>query len=202
MFLIALLPFVVIISFFTPRVNMLMMYRALYYGELAKPITPARLASLPKALPGMFILLEDHNFHKHPGIDFIAIAEAAERNRKAGPMSYGASTITQQLSRTLFLTTRKSYFRKYAEALIALELDAVLSKDRIMELYLNEIEWGRGVFGIRQAAAHYYGIPPGRLTRDQCARLSAIIINPRSYDVKTFARHGAMLARYKAAAGL
>ena len=202
LFLIALFPFIVILAFHTPRVNMFMMYRALRYGEHAKPIKPVPLSSLPKALPRMLVLLEDHNFYTHHGIDLTAISEAAERNKKAGPMSYGASTITQQLSRTLFLTPQKSYFRKYLEVLISLELDAILPKERIMELYINEIEWGGAVYGIHQAALGYYGTAPGKLTRDQCARLSAIIISPRSFDVNTLTRHPTMSARYRAASGM
>ncbi|TFG60403.1 MAG: monofunctional biosynthetic peptidoglycan transglycosylase [Spirochaetales bacterium] len=198
LFFLFVLPFIILLSFCTPRVNMLMMYRALFYGEKSIPIKPAPLESLPGYLPGMFVLLEDHNFYRHPGIDPAAIAEAMERNKSRGQMTYGASTITQQLSRTIFLTPRKNYLRKYLEIFIALETDLILSKDRIMELYLNEIEWGKGVFGIRQASLYHYGKKPDALTKEEYMRLVSIITNPRDFNVKTLFRQSGMAARYAA----
>lgn len=196
LFFMIMLPFIVILTFHVPRINMLMMYRTLVYRERFEPILAAPLDSLPQAFPRMFVVLEDHNFYGHHGIDLKAISEAMERNRKAGPRTYGASTITQQLARTLFLTPNKTYTRKYLEALLALEMDAILSKKRIMELYLNEIEWGKGTFGIRQAAKSQFKAEPGKLTLDQYERLAAIIINPRDYSAKTLEKHPAMRARY------
>jgi hypothetical protein len=101
-----------------------------------------------------------------------------------------------QLARNLFLTPRKTYFRKYMEALIALEMDLVMPKDRILELYLNYIEWGKGIFGIGAASSHYYGAGVGALGLDELRRLVTIITNPLRYDVQTFYRSAQMAQRY------
>ena len=108
----------------------------------------------------MFVYLEDHQFYTHHGIDLEAVRTAYERNKRAGTLAFGGSTITQQLTRTLFLTPHKNYLRKYLEALLSLELDLLLPKDRIMELYLNHIEWGSGIFGVGTAAKKLF--PPAR----------------------------------------
>ena len=144
----------------------------------------------------MFIYLEDHGFYTHGGVDFEAMKTAYRRNRKAGRLAYGGSTITQQLARTLFLSTDKNYLRKYLEVVLSVEMDLILPKDRIMELYLNHIEWGRGIFGIGRAAEAYYKTGAGKLSRDQFRRLAAVIPSPRLYSVRNLERHLGLRQRY------
>lgn len=128
------------------------------------------------------IAAEDARFMEHGGIDWTALHKAMEENREAGGVVRGGSTITQQLAKNLFLSPRQSYLRKAQEAVIALMLEAVLDKRRILELYLNVIEWGDGIFGAAAAARHYYDTPVGSLSRWQAAVLAARIPDPRFYD--------------------
>lgn len=173
-----------------------MIYRAVFTGDRVVPIKAVKIQKLSKQVPKMFVYLEDHGFYRHPGIDFGAIKAAYEKNKIRGRLSYGGSTITQQLARTLFLTPHKNYLRKYLEALIALELDLLVPKDRIMELYLNHIEWGKGVFGIGRAAEVYFKKPAERLSMDQYFRLAAVIPSPRLFTVRNLDRHAGLRQRY------
>jgi len=100
----------------------------------------------------------------------------------------GGSTITQQLAKNLFLSSQRSYLRKSEEALITLMLEAILDKRRILELYLNVIEFGEGIFGCEAAARHYFGVNAGALTAEQAARLAAMAPNPRYYEKHPGAR--------------
>ncbi len=197
----ALAVFVLLASAVLSRVNppftALMVYRKLTVGQRIEARRPVALARMPRAAREMVVRLEDFNFYRHRGIDLGAIRDAYVVNRSIGYTLYGGSTIPQQLARNLFLTPRKTYFRKYLEALIAVEMDLVLSKNRILELYLNNIEWGKGVFGIGAAAEHYYGTQPVRLTVDQQRRMVAILTNPLRYNVSTFSRSRQMAARYR-----
>jgi membrane peptidoglycan carboxypeptidase len=174
-----------------------MAYRALSVQGNARPVDFVSLQRIPRSVQLMFIGLEDKKFYRHIGIDPAAIRDAYLVNKAIGYALYGGSTITQQLARTLFLTPRKSYFRKYVEALIALEMDLVLRKDRILELYLNYIEWGKDVYGIGAAAHAFYGRPLSRLSVDEFRRLVAILPNPLRYGVDTFSRSGQMAERYR-----
>lgn len=128
------------------------------------------------------IAAEDARFVEHAGLDWEAIAKAREKNRQRGRVVAGGSTITQQLAKNLFLSPSKSYLRKGQEAVIAFMLEAILSKERILELYLNVIEWGNGVFGAEAAARHYFRIPAAQLGPEQAARLAAIIPSPRRFE--------------------
>jgi len=128
------------------------------------------------------IAAEDARFVDHGGIDWTALQKAMNENREAGGIVRGGSTITQQLAKNLFLSPRQTYPRKAQEAVIAFMLEAVLDKRRILELYLNVIEWGDGVFGAAAAARHYYDTPVGSISRWQAAVLAARIPNPRFYD--------------------
>lgn len=189
-------PVCLALKIWTPPVSSLMIYRALFSSDKIKSISAVPLKSLPKWVPKMFVYLEDRQFYSHHGIDLEAIRTAYERNKRAGTMAFGGSTITQQLTRTLFLTPHKNYLRKYVEAILSLELDFLLPKDRIMELYLNHIEWGPGIFGIGTAAKVYFGRQADKLYVDQYRRLATIIPNPRGYSVYNFERHYGMRQRY------
>lgn len=124
---------------------------------------------------------EDAKFVGHEGFDWEAISKAIEKNQKRGKVVSGASTISQQLAKNLFLSGERSWFRKGQEAVITWMLEATLSKRRILELYLNFAEWGDGVFGAEAAARHHFGINAASLNASQAAFLAAILPSPRRY---------------------
>lgn len=128
------------------------------------------------------IVSEDDTFVDHEGFNWDAMQKALEKNQKKGKVVAGGSTISQQLSKNLFLSGSRSMLRKVQEAIITVMLEAVMDKQRIFEIYLNVIEWGDGVFGAEAAAQHYYGIPAAQLSAQQAARLAAIVPRPRFYD--------------------
>jgi monofunctional biosynthetic peptidoglycan transglycosylase len=128
------------------------------------------------------IAAEDQRFLDHEGFDVYAIQEAYEKNELRGRVRHGASTISQQLAKNLFLTPQRTYLRKAQEAVMTLMIERVLSKRRILELYLNLIEWGNGIYGAEAAAQHYYGKAAADLEPGEAARLAAMIPNPRFYE--------------------
>jgi len=128
------------------------------------------------------IAAEDAKFVDHEGFDWEGIAKAYQKNMKKGRVVAGGSTISQQLAKNLFLSTKRTPWRKGEEVLITLMLEAVMDKRRIFEIYLNVIEWGDGVFGAEAAARHYFGVRASQLTAEQAARLAAMVPNPRYYD--------------------
>jgi monofunctional glycosyltransferase len=135
-------------------------------------------ANLKKAL----VAAEDAKFVEHEGFDWEGIQAAMEKNEDKGKRVAGGSTITQQLAKNLFLSPDKSYLRKGQEAVITMMLETMLDKERILELYINVIEWGEGVFGAQAAAQHYYKISAAKLNAAQAARLAAIVPAPRFYE--------------------
>lgn len=137
---------------------------------------------LSRHLQHAVVIAEDDQFWNHCGFNWGAIKAAAKRNWKKKSFSYGASTITQQLARNLFLSRSKNPFRKVKELLIALKMERELSKKRILELYLNVVEWGDGIYGANAAARHYFGTSPAGLNTHQAAFLAAILPRPRYYD--------------------
>ena len=128
------------------------------------------------------IAAEDAKFLEHEGFDWEGIAKAREKNERRGRVVAGGSTITQQLAKNLFLTPARSYVRKAEEAVITVMLEALLPKRRILEIYLNVVEWGNGVFGAEAAARHYFGVSAAQLSAEQAARLAAMAPNPRFYE--------------------
>lgn len=128
------------------------------------------------------IAAEDAKFLDHDGFDWEAIQRAASKNLKRGRVVAGGSTISQQLSKNLFLSPRRTPWRKLQETAITVMIETVMSKRRILEIYLNVIEWGDGVFGADAAARHYYRTSAMALSVDQSAWLAAIVPNPRYYD--------------------
>ena len=125
---------------------------------------------------------EDDRFMMHWGLDTRGLQRAMERNIEAGTIVEGGSTITQQLAKNLFLSADQSLWRKGEEALIALMMEAVLGKRRILELYLNYAEWGDLLYGIEAASRTYYRKPASQLTDREAARLAAMLPNPRFYQ--------------------
>jgi len=128
------------------------------------------------------VAAEDAKFVDHEGFDWDGIQTAIDKNQKKGRVVAGGSTITQQLAKNLFLTPSRSYVRKAEEAVITVMLEAFLPKRRILELYLNVIEWGNGVFGAEAAARKYFGVSAAALSPEQAARLAAMAPNPRFYE--------------------
>jgi monofunctional biosynthetic peptidoglycan transglycosylase len=125
---------------------------------------------------------EDGRFLQHGGVDWQALEKAYDNNQSSRHHLHGGSTITQQLAKNLFLSARRSYVRKFQELLITYMIEAVWDKKRILEVYLNVVEWGDGVYGAEAAARHYYGLPAAALSAEQAARLAAMIPNPKYFD--------------------
>lgn len=128
------------------------------------------------------VAAEDSKFLDHEGFDWEGIQKAYEKNLKKGKIVAGGSTISQQLAKNLFLSTKRTPWRKGEEAVITLMLEQMLTKKRILEIYLNVIEWGNGVFGAEAAARHYYKTSAANLGSGQAAKMAAMIPNPRFYD--------------------
>jgi monofunctional glycosyltransferase len=128
------------------------------------------------------VAAEDAKFTQHEGFDWDGIQKALEKNEKQGKVVAGGSTISQQLAKNLFLSGSRSWVRKGQEAVITWMLESVMSKRRILELYLNVAEWGDGVFGAEAAAVHYFGVPAAQLSPRQSAWLAAILPAPQRYD--------------------
>jgi monofunctional biosynthetic peptidoglycan transglycosylase len=124
------------------------------------------------------IAAEDGRFRQHHGFDWVEMQKVLEDDIKRGRLGRGGSTITQQLVKNLFLTTERSLIRKAAEFSVVPMMEALLRKDRILELYLNVIEWGSGIYGAQAAAEYYYHVPASAVNREQSARLAAIIPAP------------------------
>jgi monofunctional biosynthetic peptidoglycan transglycosylase len=141
------------------------------------------------------IAAEDMKFVDHEGFDWEGIQRAIEKNQKKGKAVAGGSTITQQLAKNLFLSGDRSYVRKGQEAVITLMLEAVLDKQRILEIYINVAEWGVGVFGAEAASRHYFGVGAAGLSAEQAARLAAMLPRPQFYDRN---RGSAYLSGYSA----
>ena len=134
---------------------------------------------LSPSLVRAVLLTEDAKFWKHDGLDYEQIKESVEVNIERGEFARGASTITQQLAKNLYLSPSKNPVRKLRELLIARRLEAELTKQRILELYLNVIEWGDGVYGAEAAARTYFGKSAATLAPSEAALLAASIANPR-----------------------
>jgi len=174
-----------------PRTTALMLQR---YREAKKADHKFRIRqqwidfeAIPKLLRETVRVTEDASFYQHKGVDFAELKEALKKNWKKGEYARGASTITQQLAKNLYLSTDKSVIRKIKELLITISLERKLSKDRIFALYLNFIEWGPGVFGVEAASQHYFKKTVGQLNLEEMVRLVAVIpqplkINPTEND--------------------
>jgi monofunctional biosynthetic peptidoglycan transglycosylase len=137
---------------------------------------------IAQSLKRAVIAAEDGKFPEHEGFDFEAMQKAHQKNLQKGRVVAGGSTISQQLAKNLFLSGEKTPWRKVQEAVITFMLEKVMSKRRILEIYLNVIEWGNGVFGAEAAAQRYFSVSAARLSAEQAARLAAMAPNPRFYE--------------------
>ena len=144
---------------------------------------PVPLAQVSPALVAAVVAAEDARFFEHHGIDWAAVAEARAYNRRHArdrrPRVHGASTITQQLAKNLFLSGRRTWWRKVREAAVALALDACVPKKRILEVYLSCIEWGERTYGCEAAARSLFGVHASGLSVSQAAAMAAMIPSPR-----------------------
>jgi monofunctional glycosyltransferase len=170
----------------TPRKTAFMEYREKQSKEIGRKITLRQiwvpLSTISPYLIKAVLIAEDDKFWRHEGFDYEAIRKAIERDLKAKKLKFGGSTLTQQLARNLYLSPEKSLLRKMREALITRRMERVLSKRRILELYLNVVEWGEGIFGIEAASRHYYGKRSSELTPFEATRLAAIRPSPKRYS--------------------
>lgn len=146
------------------------------------------------------VTAEDSKFFDHEGFDIEGIQTAVKKNLRKGKLVAGGSTISQQLAKNLFLSGNRSFIRKGQEAVITLMIESTWSKHRILEVYLNIIEWGSGVYGAEAAARRYYKIPAARLNARQAAQLAAMVPNPRWYEThrssRNYQRRVATIGRY------
>jgi monofunctional biosynthetic peptidoglycan transglycosylase len=177
------------------------------------PLHPTPLDQISPLLQRMVVIGEDSRFRTHHGIDFAELGDALGVDAHVGwwrtvraawahrSQLRGASTIPQQLAKNLYLSPTRSALRKLKEAVTAVRLDAALSKNRIMELYLNTAEFGPGVWGADAASRAYFGVPASQLSEDQAAQLAATLPHPRTSNplfrpARTLARRDLILARY------
>jgi monofunctional biosynthetic peptidoglycan transglycosylase len=179
-----------------PSVTVLMAYRKWVDGWKIERPRILDLKQVPSWQRRMLVAVEDGNFYEHHGIDPEAVKRAYEINSRLKRPLYGGSTLSMQVARTLFLVPVKSYVRKYFEVIATLELELLLPKDRILELYFGYAEWGKGVFGIDAAARHYYGRGVNRITRDEGARLIALLSSPIKYNPDTLRKSAILRERY------
>jgi monofunctional biosynthetic peptidoglycan transglycosylase len=128
------------------------------------------------------VAAEDSRFFDHEGFDWDGIRKAYEKNAREGEVVAGGSTITQQLAKNLFLSGERAWWRKAQEAAITVMIEVIMDKRRILELYLNVIEWGDGVFGAEAASRYHYGTSAAQLGPEQAARLAAMVPSPRRYS--------------------
>lgn len=147
------------------------------------------LSRISKHLVNAVIVSEDGMFYEHEGVDWYEVGESIEKNFEKGKAARGGSTISQQLSKNLYLSTSKDPIRKLKELIITLRMERMLSKRRILEIYLNAIEWGDGVFGAEAASKRYFGKSASQLTREEAAQMAAVIPSPRKHQPNVLSKY-------------
>lgn len=162
-------------------------------GPYDKRFTPVPMARISPHLRHAVVAGEDTRFYEHWGLDPGAMADAARDATGARKRFRGASTLTQQLIKNLFFTTHGNPVRKVVEWTLAPVADYILGKERILELYLNLIEWGPGVYGAEAAARYHYRAPASALSREQSARLAACVPAPRRRRPAAMNQYGAII---------
>jgi monofunctional biosynthetic peptidoglycan transglycosylase len=170
-----------------PKNTSFMKYREKVWQQKGKKYRiQQRWVSLSQISPYLIkavLISEDDKFWSHEGFDYKSMQKAIEKDIKAKKFKLGGSTISQQLAKNLYLSPVKNPIRKIREAIITWKLERVLTKKRILELYLNFVEWGDGgIFGIEAASRHYYGKPASELNPEEASRLAAVLPNPRKYN--------------------
>ena len=175
------------VRFFNPPITTLMIFRRIeamvtrrYHGEIHYRWIP--LDKVPDDFLDGVWQMEDSRFFNHDGFDWIEMEEAIQRAERRHRPVQGVSTISNQCARSLFLWQGRSWVRKVLEAYYTFLMEHLLNKQRILELYVNVIELGDGVYGIEEAAQHYYHVAAKQLTRSECAILAAMLPFPRGWD--------------------
>ncbi len=180
------LPYVPRLKTQNPQTTSLIHRRIRQAQKKGRELKPKRvwvnLGSISPNLVHAVLLAEDDTFYQHSGFDFDQIKIAFQINWQRKKFAYGGSTLTQQLARTLYLSPSKNILRKLKEAIITVWLETVLTKRRILELYLNCVEWGDGIFGIEAAARHYYGKSASVLSTEESVALASILPSPRKWS--------------------
>lgn len=166
----------------------------IWMGAANRDFVP--LEDVPEVVVRSVLLSEDSFFETHEGFDTDAIVEAMKVNLKEKRVRRGGSTVSQQLAKNLWLSREKTLLRKVQEALLTVALEAALPKERILEIYLNGIEWGPGMYGVKRAARHYFDKELDELTPKEAAYLATVIPNPRRYY--GWFRKGAISERWEA----
>ncbi len=147
------------------------------------------ISRMSKNLINAVIVSEDGMFYEHDGVDWYELEESIIKNLEKGKAVRGGSTISQQLSKNLYLSTSKDPVRKLKELIITLRMERTLSKRRILEIYLNVIEWGNGIFGAEAASKIYFGKSASQLTREEAAQMAAVIPSPRKFQPNVMSRY-------------
>lgn len=181
LFLLSLV-WVLLYSFVNPPITGMMMYKSLVEKEYAYEYQWRDLDEINPSLPLAFISAEDQLFLNHNGFDIEAIKDAIAYN-KASNRKRGASTISQQLAKNLFLFPTRSFLRKGLEAYYTFLLETLWSKKRIMEVYLNVVELGKGVYGVEQACVKYFGVSSKKVNRSQAALVATVLPNPIVFKI-------------------
>lgn len=200
-------PFILLFAVVNPPVTMVMLQRAgqrfLAGDKPAWPVhTPVSRSAMSPSLRRAVLASEDDRFYLHNGIDFVELDKALERRKRGGKLR-GASTLTQQVAKNIFLWNGRSFVRKGVEAYIALWLELLLTKERILDLYINLAEWGPYHFGAEAGARYHYRKSAASLTREESARMAAILPAPRRWTPRgsvASRRVGAVLQRMQYAA--
>ncbi len=183
--------------FIDPPVTPLMLQRYLVRGYDWHKREYIALEKIPQRTQNMVITVEDGNFYTHYGFEWKMVQKAWQKNARAGEIRSGASTISNQLARTIFLTTDRNYLRKYLEVQVTLIMELLMSKKRMLELYLNYVEWGKGIYGIQTASLYYYGTSCQNLGRSNSMKLISILTNPIDYTPQTYYNSGSAYQRYQ-----
>jgi len=182
----ALMPDIYRLKEENPPQTAFMEYREKQWREKGRRVQVHRvwvpLSRISPYLVKAVLIAEDDKFWSHEGFDYEGIKQAIEKDLQSGRLKFGGSTISQQLARNLYLSPAKSFWRKIREALITWRMEQVLSKKRILELYLNVAEWGDGVFGADAASRHYFEKPASELSPREAARLAVVLPSPRKLD--------------------
>ena len=166
---------------FAPETTAFMMSRLEAQPRMRLQYQWVPYARISAHLKRAVVIAEDAKFLDHEGFDWEAIQEAMVKNQRKGRVVAGASTISQQLAKNLFLSGERSWLRKGEEAILTWMLEQTMTKRRILELYLNVAEWGEGVFGAEAAAHYHFGVSAAALGPEQAAWLAAILPAPRKY---------------------
>ncbi len=189
--------FSLLYSVINPPLTPLMAQRYLIRGYDWHKRYYIKLEDIPSRTVQMTLALEDPNFYKHFGFEWQMMKQAWKRNQKSGRVRFGASTISNQVARTIFLTTDRNYLRKYLEVQVTVIMEVLMSKDRMLELYFNYAEWGKGIYGIDTASRYYYDRSCANLGSSQSMKLVSILTNPVKYTPQTYYQSPSARQRYR-----